>query len=156
MNFPKNTTENRSKAQFEVFFDGDCPLCKREIEMIRRHNKRGELLLTDIASPDFQSADRSLESLMKEIHGRYPDGRYVTGVEVFREIYQRIGLGPLVKTTRWPVIRQTLDLVYRVFARVRFYFAMRRIRKRNPTCKLSDGKPACHANVLPPELESRP
>ncbi len=118
-------------GKFEVFFDGQCPLCRREIDMIRRKDKHQALLLTDIAAADFQPQGRSLDQLMREIHGRTPDGEYVTGVEVFRQIYQRIGFGRLVTPTRLPVIRQVLDLFYRFFAYLRYHHAARRMRKAN-------------------------
>jgi predicted DCC family thiol-disulfide oxidoreductase YuxK len=142
MNIAKKSLPLTDHDPFEVFFDGDCPLCKREIEMIRNKDKGADLVLTNIAAKNFQPTDRPLETLMREIHGRYPNGQYVTGVEVFREIYQRIGFGSIVKTTRWPVVRQILDLGYRVFARLRFYFAIRRIKKGNPNCRLTDGTSA--------------
>lgn len=144
MDFLNNRTESTVDGPFEVFFDGDCPLCKREIEMIRRKDKHSLLKLTDIAAPDFASEKHSLDVLMREIHGRYQDGRYVTGVDVFREIYDRIGFGTAVRATRWPVIRQILDLGYRIFARIRFYFAMRRMDRTSDSCEF-DGShgPQC-------------
>jgi predicted DCC family thiol-disulfide oxidoreductase YuxK len=117
--------------KFEVFYDGDCPLCRREIQMIRRKDTQQSLVLTDISSSTFESKDRSLNELMREIHGRYGDGRYVTGVEVFREIYSRIGFARLVKPSRWPVIRTILNGSYSLFAKIRYHFAMRRMKKQD-------------------------
>ena len=99
--------------------------------MIRRKDRHGKLLLTDISSPDFNanSTGKTLDALMREIHGRYPDGTLVVGVEVFREIYQRIGFGVLVKPTRLPLVRNVLNLFYSLFAKIRFASAMRRIKK---------------------------
>lgn len=37
----------------EVFFDGDCPLCIREINMLRWLDKKNKIKFTDIAGPDF-------------------------------------------------------------------------------------------------------
>ena len=72
---------------FEVFFDGQCPLCKREIDMVRRKDKLGRLRLTDISTAEYQTlAKKDFVKMMKEIHGRYADGTFVTGVDVFREI----------------------------------------------------------------------
>ncbi|MEZ6044946.1 MAG: DCC1-like thiol-disulfide oxidoreductase family protein [Planctomycetaceae bacterium] len=36
----------------DVFFDGECPLCRREIEMIRSRDKSGKLGFVDIAASD--------------------------------------------------------------------------------------------------------
>jgi predicted DCC family thiol-disulfide oxidoreductase YuxK len=107
--------------------------------MIRRKDKHQRLRLTDIADANFESGDIPLETLMRQIHGKHPDGRFVTGVDVFREIYQRIGFETIVKTSRFPVIRQLLNLGYVVFAKIRFYFAMRRLKNRNLSCKLPGG-----------------
>lgn len=105
----------------EVFYDGDCPLCKREIGWIRRLDRRHRVRLTDIASTEFDPGDydKSMQSFMDEIQGRLPDGTWVTGVEVFRRIYASMGLLPLVMITRLPLLSHALDLGYRVFARNR-------------------------------------
>lgn len=106
---------------FEVFFDGDCPLCRREIDMIRRLDRHGRVRTTDIADPAFDASSlgRTQEELMARIHGRMPDGVLVEGVEVFRQLYAAVGLGPLVTLTRVPPVSWALDAGYRWFARNR-------------------------------------
>jgi predicted DCC family thiol-disulfide oxidoreductase YuxK len=105
----------------EVFFDGDCPLCVREIAMLRRLDRRARIRFTDIAAPGFrpEAHGTSMEALMAEIHGRLPDGTWITGVEVFRQLYAAVGLGPVVSATRLPGVRDALDVGYRLFARNR-------------------------------------
>ena len=108
---------------FEVFYDGDCPLCMREIRMLERMDrKRGRIRFTDIADGAFDAESetgRSLGQLMAEIHGRLPDGTLVTGVEVFRQLYGAVGLGWLLAPTRWPGLRWMSDGAYTVFAKNR-------------------------------------
>lgn len=104
--------------QVEVFFDGDCPLCVREIAMLRALDRRGRVRFTDIAAVDFdpRPIGTTYETLMERIHARLPDGRVIEGVEVFRRLYAAVGLGPLVWLSRLPGIAWVLDLVYEVFA----------------------------------------
>lgn len=105
-----------------VLYDGECPLCLREIRFLeRRDRKRGRLQLEDIASPDFDPARYGLDAqrVMARIHGVLPDGSVIEGVEVFRRAYGAVGLGWLVAPTRWPVLRRLVDLAYRIFARNR-------------------------------------
>lgn len=97
--------------------------------MIRRKDKSGQLRLTDIANPAFQPTDIALKTLMREIHGRLPNGQYVTGVEVFRQIYDRIGFRFLVAPTRWPLVSHCLAGMYQVFAWLRFHHALRRMKQ---------------------------
>ena len=117
---------------FEVFYDEQCPLCRKEINFIRRRDKKGTLKLTDISAPNFNAnlVDRSLDELMREIHGRHADESWVTGVEVFREIYQRIGFGAVVVPTRWTGVRWMMDRMYNVFASLRYRHAKRRMEKQ--------------------------
>ncbi len=105
----------------EVFFDGDCPLCVREMEALRRLDRRGRIHFTDIAAPGFdpQATGRSWQVLMERVHARLSDGTVIEGVEVFRRLYASVGFGPLVALTRLPGVSQLLDLCYRVFARNR-------------------------------------
>lgn len=102
----------------EVFYDGDCPLCAREIAMLRRLDGGRAIRFTDIAEPGFDATrhGRSHADLMERIHGRLPDGRWIEGVEVFRQLYRAVGFGPLVWLTRLPGIAQLLEWGYRVFA----------------------------------------
>lgn len=125
-----------STAPFEVFYDEQCPLCRKEINFIRRRDKQNRITLTDISAADFDAAEtgKSLDELMREIHGRYGDGSLITGVEVFREIYQRIGLGFFVRPTRLPGIRWIMDRMYNLFAKLRYKSAMKRAEKN--TCPL--------------------
>ena len=71
--------------QVEVFFDGECPLCVREIRMLRWMDRRQRIRFTDISTDKFlpDRFDRSMQDFMDEIHGRLPDGQWLTGVEVF-------------------------------------------------------------------------
>lgn len=107
--------------QVEVFFDGDCPLCKREIDWLRKRDKKQNIEFTDIAAPEFDAEllGKTQAELMARIHGRLPDGTWIEGVEVFRRLYSAIGLGWLVAPTRLPLVRNLLDLGYRIFARYR-------------------------------------
>ena len=105
----------------EIFFDGSCPLCRREASWLRRLDRSQRILLTDITSSSFDAHTLGCAEadLMAVIHGRLPDGQLIRGVEVFRRAYAALGLGPLVACTRLPVISQLLDAAYSVFARNR-------------------------------------
>lgn len=107
--------------EVEVFFDGDCPLCRHEIAMLRRLDSRRQIRFTDIAAEDFnpQACGIPWDRLMSEIHGRLPDGSWITGVEVFRRLYAIVGCRWLIPVTRVPGIRHVLEWGYRMFARNR-------------------------------------
>ncbi|QDT54049.1 hypothetical protein Pan44_20760 [Caulifigura coniformis] len=107
--------------EIEVFYDGGCPLCRREIDMLRRRNRRQRIRFTDIDAETFDPAavGKTMDELMAEIHGRLPDGSVISGVEVFRRLYSAVGLRWLVAPTRLPGIAALLNVGYRLFARNR-------------------------------------
>jgi predicted DCC family thiol-disulfide oxidoreductase YuxK len=107
--------------QVEVFFDGECPLCMREIRLLRWMDRRQRIRFTDISTEDFspEKFERSMQDFMDEIHGRLPDGQWITGVEVFRRLYAAVGLGALVALTKVPGISHGLEAGYQVFAKNR-------------------------------------
>ncbi len=102
----------------EVFYDGDCPLCMREIRMLTRKDRAGRIQFTNIAAPTFDAEQlgTTYAALMARIQGRLADGTWIDGVEVFRQLYAAIGWTKLVAVTRWPVIRTVLSAGYRLFA----------------------------------------
>lgn len=113
--------DSKQATELEVFFDGGCPLCRREVNFLKRRDRRGKIKFTDIDAPDFsaEACGKSHQELMARMHGRLPDGTWITGVEVFRRLYAAIGFGPLVLLTRLPIISQIMDLGYHIFARNR-------------------------------------
>ncbi|MEM7263437.1 MAG: DUF393 domain-containing protein [Planctomycetota bacterium] len=110
-------------GRFEVFYDGNCPLCRREIRFLQKRDRRNAIEYTDIAAPKFDPASVGvdLDTLMARIHGRRPDGELVTGVDVFRELYSAIGWHKIVAVTRWPILRNVLNVGYVAFAKLRPY-----------------------------------
>ena len=107
-----------SDPVLEVYYDGACALCLREIHWIQRLDRRGRIVCIDIADEAFEPEAVGVpwETLMARLHGRLPDGQWLTGVEVFRRIYSAVGFGWLVAITRWPGISHALDVAYDWFA----------------------------------------
>jgi len=105
-------------SEIEMFYDGDCPICRRETDLLKKLDRHSRIRFTNIAAPEFdpKSLGRTQNQLMAEIHGRLPDGTWITGVEVFRRLYTCAGFGPLVVLTRMPLVRNLLNLGYRIFA----------------------------------------
>jgi predicted DCC family thiol-disulfide oxidoreductase YuxK len=116
-----------SSFEIEVFFDGKCPLCTREIALLRKLDRGRRIRFTDIAEPAFDPAGIgvSMQTLMARIHGRLPDGTLVEGVEVFRRVYDAVGLRFIATVTRWPGVALLAELAYSVFARNRLRLTRR-------------------------------
>ncbi len=112
-----------TSSTFEVFYDGDCPLCIKEIRLLQwMDRKKRRICFTDIAAPTFDAHNdtgKDQHELMAEIYGRLPSGELVTGMEVFRQLYGSVGLGLLFAPTAWPGLRPVFDAAYRCFARNR-------------------------------------
>lgn len=65
-------------ASAQLFYDGRCPLCAREMALLRKHAHAG-LTLVDIHSlVCINDAER--EQLLRDLHLLQPDGRWQLGV----------------------------------------------------------------------------
>ena len=123
---------NSEQPQLEVFFDGLCPMCAREINMLRGWDTDRRIRFTDIASSSFDAeaeTGKSLKVLMRQIHARRIGGKldlsaeskrepanWFVGVEVFRQMYGCLGFRKPIWISRMPVIRHMLDLAYRILS----------------------------------------
>jgi predicted DCC family thiol-disulfide oxidoreductase YuxK len=128
------------RKPLRVLIDGECPLCRREGEFLRRRDAgRGRLLLEDITSDGFDPRRYGLTpaEVMGQIHAVTWDGRILTGMDVFRAAYDAVGLGWLLAPTRWPGLRSVADSAYRFFARNRL-----RITGRSSGCTAHRCRPA--------------
>jgi predicted DCC family thiol-disulfide oxidoreductase YuxK len=131
----------RLAPELTLLYDGECPLCSREIAMLRRRDRRGRLGFADISAPDFDAGryGTTREALMARIHAALPDGSLVRDVEVFRRAYAAVGLGWLVAPTRWPLLRPLFDRAYRVFARNRLRWTGRGAECAGGHCAVAEG-----------------
>lgn len=126
------TQPGRPTPHITLLYDGDCPLCSREIRMLRRLDRgRGRLAFKDISAPDFDSGAYGLSAAAVDarMHGLLPDGTVVTGLEAFRRAYAAVGWGWLLAPTAWPGLRRVCDAAYEWFARNR-----RRLTGRGGAC----------------------
>lgn len=114
-----------------VFFDGACPICDREIALMRRLDKRRLLVFCDFSRPDYDptSINISPAELGRIIHARWGDGTVITGVDVFRAMWEAVGLGFLARLSRLSLVEPLVVRAYTWFARNRL-----RLTGRSHTC----------------------
>lgn len=114
-------------SDFILFYDGNCPICQKEVAWLRWKNQQGKLGFQDINAADFDPAHygKTLDDLMAEIHGLYADGRLIKGVEVFYAAYSAVGLGWLMAPTRWRFCKPLFDRLYGWFAKNRLKIGAR-------------------------------
>ena len=107
--------------RFKVLYDGECPFCRIEAKWLSSLGRDGQLIVEDIAAPDFDGAKYGVtfSELMGTLHGVYPDGSKTLGMETFRAAYRAVGLGWLLAPTGWPLTRPVFDFLYMLFARNR-------------------------------------
>jgi len=107
-----------SSFDVEVFYDGECPLCMREISMLQKMDRRERIRFTDISKAPFDPATLGLtmDEMMKRIRARLPNGELIEGVEVFRRLYAAVGFEKAVELTRLPGVAGALELGYSWFA----------------------------------------
>ena len=114
-------------VKLTIFFDGKCPLCKREIDFLHSRNHKGQLKFVDINSSDF-SFDKfgiTYKQAMERIHALKSDGSLIKDIKVFQEAYSFIGLGWIYAPTKLPVIYKFISLIYRVWAKYRLKITLR-------------------------------
>ncbi|WP_017672603.1 DUF393 domain-containing protein [Blastomonas sp. AAP53] len=101
-----------------VWFDGGCPLCLREIALMRRLDQRGAIRFVDVAAPDTVCPiDRS--ALLARFHAR-EDGVMLSGAAAFAAMWRAIPLlRPLGLLARNPLALRGLEALYLRFLKVR-------------------------------------
>lgn len=104
-----------------VYFDGACPLCRREIGLLQRLDRKNRLLFKDISPPQAASfCPLPQEVMLARFHVRRADGVMFDGAAAYLTAYAQIpGLGWLGRLVRWPATLRVLDRLYALFLRQR-------------------------------------
>jgi predicted DCC family thiol-disulfide oxidoreductase YuxK len=111
-----------SAADCVVYFDGACPLCRREIAHYRDQEGAAAIVWVDAAScdPAALGVDLARDTALARLHARRADGSLVSGVAAFAMIWSRLRayrwLAPIASSR--PVL-SVLEVGYSAFLRLR-------------------------------------
>lgn len=98
-------------SQVTVWHDGNCPLCRREIALMRRLDTRGAITFVDATGPAACPLDRG--AMLARLHAREADGPLLSGAAAFAVMWWTIPLlRPLGEAARSPLILSMLERLY--------------------------------------------
>ena len=120
-------------ARVTVWYDGACPLCRREIALMRRLDRARAIAFVNVAegAPDSCPVDRA--TLLARFHAA-EDGRILSGAAAFAAMWRAIPLlRPLGLAARNRLVLAGLERLYGLFLRVRprLQRAARRLEARS-------------------------
>jgi predicted DCC family thiol-disulfide oxidoreductase YuxK len=116
-------TQSQSSAeswQIKLLYDSECPLCMREVNFLQRRDAgRGLVAFVDIADSRYApeaNGGIDYETAMGRIHAVLPDGTVIKNVQVFRRVYEILGMGWIYAATKLPIIGVIVDKLYEIWA----------------------------------------
>ena len=106
-------------SKLKVWFDGACPLCQREIALMKRLDRDDAIDFVDVS----QGADPSCPIDQSELLARFhaeEDGQVVSGAEAFAAMWRAIpSLRTLGLIARNRMVLSVLERLYVLFLKVR-------------------------------------
>ena len=105
--------------QLTVWYDGACPLCIREIALMRRLDWRRAIEFVDLAPYDAPCPiDRQL--MLDRFHARAVGGPILSGAAAFAAMWRVVPLlKPLGMVARVPFVLKFLEILYLKFLKIR-------------------------------------
>jgi predicted DCC family thiol-disulfide oxidoreductase YuxK len=101
-----------------VWYDGACPLCRREIALMRRLDAAHAITFVNVASED-ASCPQDRGELLSRFHAS-EDGQILSGAAAFAAMWRAIPrLRPIGLAARNPLVLVVLERLYRLFLRIR-------------------------------------
>lgn len=112
------TPYNADMTKLTVWHDGGCPLCAREIALMRRLDRQGAITFID-AAQEGSACPIDRAALLERFHAS-EDGVMLSGAAAFAAMWRAIPvLRPLGLAARHPWVLALLERGYRRFLRVR-------------------------------------
>lgn len=106
-----------------VFYDGGCPVCRREIGHYRRLDRTNAIEWRDVfAEPDaLDGSGVDWHTAMQRFHARDENGTLRSGVDAFAMVWEHLPFWRwLARVVRGLRLTRPLDAVYRWYARRRY------------------------------------
>lgn len=100
------------------FYDGECPLCRREIKFLQSHDLKKNINFVDLNSDSFIMKYPQINPLRAQqvLHGQLSSGQIITGLDVTCLAWRLVGKGRCLSVLRWPIFSWFADLSYTFFA----------------------------------------
>lgn len=137
-----DTSLNNGKLQ--VYYDGLCHLCSREIDHYKKLQGSENISFIDITDPSFDPKKEKLDpfAVHKFMHARTAEGQIHTKVDAFVEIWKLLPkYQKALFLLKSPILRPIIDLAYITFAQyIRPY-----LPKKDKSCSES---PYCETDSL--------
>jgi len=111
-------------GEFILFYDGLCPVCRREVAFLKAIRDSDEVSYVDIASSSFDASryGKDITYFVKSLRG-FDGEKFTSGMDTMRALYRKLGLGFLMSWTALPGAKQLTDFFYHQFSRVRPKFS---------------------------------
>jgi predicted DCC family thiol-disulfide oxidoreductase YuxK len=107
-------------ADLTVFFDGSCPLCRREIALYRGLPSKQHIHWVDVSTPTALPCGLSCELAMRRFHVRDANGQLHSGAQAFSVLWRCFaGWRVLGWLTAVPPLSWLAEAAYRLFLPVR-------------------------------------
>ncbi|MEC4818816.1 MAG: DUF393 domain-containing protein [Scytonema sp. PMC 1069.18] len=117
---PTSADVSSPSWKIKLLYDGECPLCLREVNFLQRRDAgRGLVAFVDIADDNYRPEENGgidFETAMGRIHAVLADGTVIKNVEVFRRVYETLGMGWIYAVTKLPIIGAIVDKLYGIWA----------------------------------------
>ena len=105
-------------SRVTVWHDGSCPLCRREIGLMRRLDRRGSITFVDVIGAQACPLDRA--DLLARFHAREDGGPLLSGAAAFAAMWRAVPLlRPLGLLARNAAVLASMERLYVRFLRVR-------------------------------------
>ena len=102
-----------------IWFDGSCPLCRREMALMKRLDRRGAIDFIDVAASPEANCPMDKAELLARFHAR-ENGRLLSGAGAFAAMWRAIPLlRPLGQLARIPLVLAFVERSYVAFLQVR-------------------------------------
>lgn len=116
------TDKKHLQEPFVVFFDTKCPICKKEMESLKKRNQTGNLIYASLSSEkEIQRFTQklTLKQALSAISAVNVKGEVLQGTLVLSEIYARTSWLIIAILLQAPVLKYFFKLVYFIWARFR-------------------------------------
>ena len=104
------------RPDLTVYFDGSCPLCRREIALYRQLSSRQSVAWVDVSQHVDCGDGLSCATAMRRFHVRDEQGRLLSGAAAFSRLWRcYAGWRVLGWATAVPPLSWLAELAYRLF-----------------------------------------